>query len=402
LKFSILLPTRDRLEYLRAAIETVVRQDYEDWELIVSDNLSVADVRAYVEGLGDARIKYFRTSETLPVTDNWNRALDASSGDYVLMLGDDDGLMPGYFRKVQRTINEFDDPDVIYSRALLIAYPSVIPGHEEGYVHTMGCATFFEGLGAPRMLETAVARQLVRASMELRLRFDFNMQLFTLKRRTIETLRRAGRFFHSPFPDYYVANLLFLRADRIVIHPDRLTAVGITPKSYGFFHFNRRENEGAELLRNMGGEGGRELERILLPGSRMNTCWLLAMKRLADLDAASLGLAPSYRRYRLVQTADWLEKRYVEGSMSSDDARGAAQSLRPWERALYRSAEAALSFTPGSMRPAFLALLKRWLAQYPSFEPDYWPSAPPTMLDLFDSATLTADCKQNVGDLPKG
>src|SRR5207245_7033676 len=50
-RFSVLLPTRNRLEYLRLAIETVRRQDYQDWEIIVSDNDSEQDVEGWIAGL---------------------------------------------------------------------------------------------------------------------------------------------------------------------------------------------------------------------------------------------------------------------------------------------------------------------------------------------------------------
>jgi glycosyltransferase involved in cell wall biosynthesis len=40
MKFSVLLPTRNRLNLLSYAIETVIRQDYSDWEIIISDNCS--------------------------------------------------------------------------------------------------------------------------------------------------------------------------------------------------------------------------------------------------------------------------------------------------------------------------------------------------------------------------
>ena len=49
--FSVLLPTHDRLEYLRYAVESVRRQDEDDWELIVSDNDSTDDIAGFVEGL---------------------------------------------------------------------------------------------------------------------------------------------------------------------------------------------------------------------------------------------------------------------------------------------------------------------------------------------------------------
>ena len=41
MKFSVLLPTRNRLEYLRFAVESVLRQDDPGWELVISDNAAM-------------------------------------------------------------------------------------------------------------------------------------------------------------------------------------------------------------------------------------------------------------------------------------------------------------------------------------------------------------------------
>ena len=103
MKFSVLLPTRNRLDLLSYAIETVRRQDYLDWEIIVFDNVSEEDIQGYVRSLNDSRIKCYRTEKLVPVTDNWNNALSKSNGDYVIMLGDDDCLMEGYFSTLNKS-----------------------------------------------------------------------------------------------------------------------------------------------------------------------------------------------------------------------------------------------------------------------------------------------------------
>jgi glycosyltransferase involved in cell wall biosynthesis len=79
--FSILLPTRDRLELLRNAVETVRLQNYDNWEIIISDNASSQDITGYVKKLGDQRVRYIRSKMILPVTENWNRAHDYSNGE---------------------------------------------------------------------------------------------------------------------------------------------------------------------------------------------------------------------------------------------------------------------------------------------------------------------------------
>ena len=70
---------------------------------------------------------YRRTERPLPVTENWNAALELSSGEYVLMLGDDDGLLPGYIARMRGLIERFEQPELIHTGALLFTYPGVDP-----------------------------------------------------------------------------------------------------------------------------------------------------------------------------------------------------------------------------------------------------------------------------------
>jgi len=51
-------------------------------------------------------------------------------------------------------------------------------------------------------------------------------------------------FFQSDSPDYYATTATLLHARRIVIEPKPQVLIGVTPKSYGFFHVNQREAEG--------------------------------------------------------------------------------------------------------------------------------------------------------------
>ena len=156
MKFSVLLPTRNRLDLLSYAIETVRRQDYSDWEIIVSDNFSEEDIASYVRSLNDPRIKYFRTDAFIPVTDNWNNALEQSAGDYIIMLGDDDGLMKGYFSTLGHVIEKYDAPDLIYTSAYLYAYPGVMPDFPDGFLRSYNNREIYRSAGTPFWLENCM------------------------------------------------------------------------------------------------------------------------------------------------------------------------------------------------------------------------------------------------------
>jgi glycosyltransferase involved in cell wall biosynthesis len=208
MKFSVLLPTRNRLELLRLAVETVRLQDDADWEIVISDNASQEDVRGYVEGLADARIVYVRSDVSIPVTDNWNLALSHCTGDYIVMLGDDDGLLPGYFSRARHLIEKHKNPEVLYTGALLYAYPGVMPGVPDGFLRSYEERSIYRGQKEPFLLSNEDARRYVDASLDFRVEFDYNMQFFLVNRAAVKRLQAHGDFYQSPYPDYYAANAL--------------------------------------------------------------------------------------------------------------------------------------------------------------------------------------------------
>lgn len=392
MKFSVLLPTRNRLDLLRQAVETVRRQDYGDWEAIVSDNCSAEDVGGFVASLNDPRIRYFRTAEFLPVTDNWNNALGHATGDYVIMLGDDDCLLKGHFSAVRRMAESFSQPDLIYVNALQFAYPGVIPSEPEGYLDLSSYSSFFQGATVPFLLEKERALALVRDSLDFRLRFGFNMQHSVIRRKVIGSLAGKGPFFQSPYPDYYATNVLFLKADRILVCPTPLVAIGISPKSFGFYYFNFREKEGGEFLNNLPEDLRLRFRGTFLPGTDMNSCWLLAMESLQSNYGAEFGLEVNLRRYRFLQALAVYRESHVSGRLGKEAARELFRDLTFREKLLYgvflRGAAMLWGSVPEPWRLRLASLPLRFGGQYSSsLHPDRSPERFRNILEVFERFT---------------
>jgi glycosyltransferase involved in cell wall biosynthesis len=378
MKISVLLPTRNRLDYLELAIETVRRQDALDWEIVVSDNDSSEDIAGHIASLDDERIRYARTPRFIPVTENWNAALAMSSGDYVVMMGDDDALLPGYLTAMCQHVERFDRPDLIYVGSLLFTYPRVDPSHPEGFLTANSYAEFFGEASAPFVLTHERALDAVRRSMEFRHAFNFNMQLSLVSRRLIDELRPHGQFFQSPFPDFYATCVALLKSRRIVVDPRPRVVIGVTPKSYGFFHLNDREREGREFL-GADGDGSAQL-----PGTNINEGWLRAMETVETNFGVEFGLRVSRRRYRLLQ-AGHVYTRQFRGVGSKDELADLNASLNPGERVFFKSANAAAR-TLARLLPKRLwdTISRRALGQYPAWEPMREEGRHSDVLDVFE------------------
>jgi glycosyltransferase involved in cell wall biosynthesis len=325
-KFSVLLPTYNRLELLERAIETVTRQDYSDWEVVISDNHSEEPVENFIKSLNDKRIKYVSTNKFIPVTDNWQNALNHSRGDYIIMLGDDDGLLQGYFSTLSELVERYSQPDFIYTGALLYAYPNVMPGCNNGFLKSYKNRQIYHDSNDEFLLPQNEAKQFVLDSMNFSVQFDYNMQFSLVSRKLVEELSSYGDFYQSPYPDYYASNAIMWSAKRILVVPTPLVVVGISPKSFGAYYFNNAEKEGNKFLNNAPSHlSTRELADIILPGPVMNTSWLLSMVLLAKKFVSFPELQPNYTRYRLLQICS------VFADLINDkpEARQAYEELRP-------------------------------------------------------------------------
>ena len=93
-RFSIVIPTRQRADTLRFAIETALAQTHPDFEVVVQNNGNDQATSGVVAAFASPRIVLGSSAEILPMAENWEAALTASSGDYVAFIGDDDGIMP--------------------------------------------------------------------------------------------------------------------------------------------------------------------------------------------------------------------------------------------------------------------------------------------------------------------
>lgn len=388
MKFSVLLPTRNRLEYLRYAVDSVRKQDDPDWELVVSDNFSEEDIGGFVESLNDARIQYVRTDRPLHVTDNWNNALAHSSGDYIVMLGDDDALLPGYLRRMRELVARFAAPDLIYTGALLYAYPNVMPDSPNGYLLPYGYAEFLQGATEPYVIPREAALSAVRKFCDFQVAYGFNMQFSFVSRRLIDRVRTegGGAFFQSPFPDYYASNAMLLVGERIVACPEDRVVIGVTPKSYGFYHATAREAEGMSFL-DAGTKPAveRRLERMLLPGTNINTQWLMSLEVLRANLGSRFDIPINYRRYRALQILYVHEEFYLHKRVSAQQMAELRRAMRVWERVVCRllivRVWLAERIRPGA-RDRFFRRMRERFRQTPPWNVTTIPGKFSTMTDV--------------------
>jgi glycosyltransferase involved in cell wall biosynthesis len=319
---SIVIPTHNRLELTLDAIKTVQEQNYQNWEISIFDNASSEDVGEAIRALNDNRIRCERSDKFLPVTNSWNRALNMARGEYVTLIGDDDGLAPGFFERIGELADQFEEPDVIFSALYQFFHPGVLPAKPLGIVQTLPTADFMKQRDYPFVLDKQSAKRAVDNSLGLRRTLMFNMPAFTVRREFLESMRRDGDVLHPPFPDYYFANLVFDRANKIVVEPRPIAFQGVSTSSFGFTLFNQKTEEGFEILGHKLKQDDlfAEFGHYLLPGPGYNSQYIMTMAHLAKA-IGDPARRPDFARYRRIQINAFLASHGYSVRWSSAEAR---------------------------------------------------------------------------------
>ena len=321
MRFSVLLPTRNGGSFLKNCINSILQEPYDDMELVVSDNANIDETQSVLKSFAsDMRLKVVRLEKAVCVTDNWNNALKASSGDYVLMMGDDDCLLPGYFKRMEGVLKRYNDPDCVMYNGYSYLAPYSIPEDAKAYYKDpffdYGPELMEEGLisGADRFL-------IVKDMFDFRNRIPMNMQSTLMSRKAMDRIK--GGAFQPPFPDHYALNSLLLTAKSWVFLPEKLLVVGISPKSFGHFIYSYKQEEGKRYL-------GIDVDfKGRLPGIEFNNCmfaWLSLLKKnfLDELKNIRISRA-SYVRH---QVYSWY-RQYRDGALPARELFGRLILLSP-------------------------------------------------------------------------
>jgi glycosyltransferase involved in cell wall biosynthesis len=99
---SVCIPTYNRAGMLLKAIESVLAQDFDDFELIVCDNASTDGTEAVVKGYTEPRLRYERFPELVGMYANHNRCVRLARAPWIVFLHSDDVLAPSALAALHR------------------------------------------------------------------------------------------------------------------------------------------------------------------------------------------------------------------------------------------------------------------------------------------------------------
>lgn len=229
MRISLLIPTRERAETLRATLRNIATIDDPELEIIVSDNASADETPDVIAQCRDQRIRMIRTASRLSQRQNFEHAVVAATGEYVMMIGDDDAVLARQWPLLRAILAE-RKPDALSWPALFYHWSGAEKRGGGGRLR-LNRQTLFGDL-----IERSSAEHLAAIRRLERIREDCSPKLYhgLLSRRVIEALRaQTGMVMGSGQVDAYIsaAALPFMERYLYLRHP--FTILGMGPKSGG-------------------------------------------------------------------------------------------------------------------------------------------------------------------------
>lgn len=117
--FSVVIPTYNRAALLRVAIQSVLDQEYVDFELIIMDDGSTDNTKEIVDSFSDRRIRYvYQQNGELSAARN--TGVKNALGEYLCFLDDDDVYLPNHLFVLQKNITQNESKKVVFRTSLVI------------------------------------------------------------------------------------------------------------------------------------------------------------------------------------------------------------------------------------------------------------------------------------------
>ena len=232
--FTVIIPQKDRADYLIDTLRTCMSQNYPKFEIIVSDDCSEDNSVEVVRKLmkEDSRIKLFTHDHNLGMRDNFEFALNQVRPGYVIALGGDDGLTPGCIQRMYDILT--------LTNTELLTWPTpkfIFPGlYSDSGILTVTRKTGIKVIKSNDFLK--------KMSINLNYNSDDECPMFYIKgvvsTKLVHNVKRRSfenRFYSCPTPDGFSGIVLAGEVEKYSFTAEPLSIVGSNHSSQGVSYF---------------------------------------------------------------------------------------------------------------------------------------------------------------------
>lgn len=249
-KYSIIIPCYNGMPYVKSCVDSIINQNYTDYELIISEDHSVDGTADYIDTLSNIpNITVLHCPKRMSMAEHWEWALSHAAGEWQMFVGQDDGLQNYFFELADKLIDICNKKklDVIMSERAYYFWPGCEETYGEIKVLYRACNKY--GI-------LSVKKEMERCLWKDKLSYmDFPSMYTTslIRKKFIDKVieKQKGKLFITHPQDANLAAVVTLFAKKYIKSYIPLGWVGSSVKSAGLAItlLNKKNELGGEYLR---------------------------------------------------------------------------------------------------------------------------------------------------------
>ena len=231
---SIVIPTKNRSYYCLHAIKQILALDLQNIEICIQDNSDTDELRKEIGVLAANNIVYNYHGGILSFVDNFSEAVSLANGEYLCMIGDDDGVLPCICDLVddlqkQGADAAIPEPNFVYF------WPSnqkIIEGGDNGTL-LLHLQNEFKKADGVVVNHNKALKQLLNNGVQNYTSLDMPRLYHGVVRRSVldRIKETTGHYFGGLTPDMYMAVALCFVCTKVLRVRYSVTISGICPTS---------------------------------------------------------------------------------------------------------------------------------------------------------------------------
>jgi len=305
---SIIIPTKNRESYAIKAVEQILHMNDDRVQIVIQDNGDTCMMsKMLFEYNNDERLKYNYTEGIISFVDNFNLAVDLADGEYLCIIGDDDGVVSQIIDVVEWA--KENNIDAIKPELKAVYFwpnsEALRNKTDNGYLSitkitakARACKPFYE---VEKLLNQGAQKYL---SLDL-------VKLYhgIVRKECLDNIKKkTGKYFGGLSPDIYISVALSLTVDKVVEVDFPLTISGICNKSGSADYATGRHTGKLEEAPHFHGHNNYEWSELVPRFYSVETIWAdSALAAIKDLDKSEM-----LKKFNVVDLAACLLKKYPQ------------------------------------------------------------------------------------------
>lgn len=224
---SIVIATKNREFYCIETIKSILSFKSDLIQIAISDNSDTRQVEVFVDSLNDKNIVYSYNNSAISSIDNFNYAMDLATGEYVILLGDDDSVHPKIIELVQWA-KENDIESICSKDTFTFLWPGAHPEFPEGLLKIPKIQNSYSLAEPKKELIKLLKNGLVNY-------FFYNVPKSyhgVIKKSAMDEIKKiTGNYYGALSPDIFSVVSLSLNVKNHCVLNYPITIAGVCPAS---------------------------------------------------------------------------------------------------------------------------------------------------------------------------